>query len=292
MGVPDSRHIPEGAEVDLPGGFRGTLLTRSDDRSGPQGVYLVEHGSAQYVYKVYGARRNWVKQCRDRVYSFLEGRSGPAPAVRRDVEQRALALWREHGFSVFPQPESAPAIDFGAPVLCVGYVPGRTAYTHFADPAISREDKFRLLRTLVADWARRHELARRLSEPLLVQEHPSLEHIWLGEDGRSYYFDFEVVFWKRSRLHQFIGREILRYTRAVVRCVPEEESEEYLDLVLRHYPLPEFFRIAYVDLWRHPNPFVRAFRFFERLTERARRPLSSFEVIRRIIERLPDVRES
>ena len=282
----ESRLIPEGDEVALPGGYRGILVTRSEDRAGLQGVYLVRHGSQACIYKVYGNRRNPIRQWGDCITSFLEGRSNPDATARLKVEQDTLRIWRRHGFPVFREVPSAPIIEFGAPVLCLEYVPGATAADYFGDPGVGQEAKFDALRTLVAEWGKRHQLAKRLSEPLLVHEHPSLGHLWRGEDGCFFTFDFEVAFTRAHHIDQLIAREILRLTRAVLAIVPAKDRSAYLDLILKNYPLPEYFKIAYIILCKSPNPFVRAFRFIERRTARNRKPLSRFQMADLIVKQL------
>ena len=285
----EARLIPEGAEVELPGGHRGKLITRSSKRSGPQGIYLVHAGGADYVYKVYGPRCSRAREWGNRLASVLEGRSAPDPAARLDVERRALRLWRQHGFAVFQEAGSAPEIPFGAPTLALEYVPGRSAQDYFADKAVPKGEKLEALRRLVAEGARRNDLARRLNEPLLVHEYPALVHIWRGDDGVFRHFDFEVVFTRRRRIEHLIAREILRYTRSVLRATPEADRAEFLEVILEHYPHREFLRMAYRDPWRSPNPAVRIFRFFERHARRGRQPLSRFAVARRIAERLDEL---
>jgi len=281
----ESRSAREGTELELPGGYRSVLVTRSDDRRGPQGIHLVEHAGTHYIYKVYGARRNPLKGILERIAARIEGRSGPSPATRLAVERRCLRVWRDHGFDVFREIETGPEISFGAPALCLEYVQGRSALRYFADPSVAKDEKLEALHRLAGEWARRHELAQRLNEPLLIHEHPSLEHIWRGEDGRFYHFDFEVVYTGR-RLRERIGREVLRLVRAVLRYAPEADREEYLEVFLEKYRLHDFLRLAFEDLWRSPSPFVRVWRFFEWLGPRARLPLSQFAVARMVMEKL------
>ena len=282
----ESRLIPEGAEVVLPGGYQATLVTRSNDRAGSQGIYLVKQNSAAYIYKVYGNRCNPIRQWSNRLGALLEGRSKPDAETRLRIERQTLALWRQHGFPVFREAPSAPHIEFDAPYLRMEYVPGASATQYFADPAVERKAKFETLGRLIMEWGKRHELARSLHEPSLVHEHPSLGHLWRGEDGIFYTFDFEVVFTRAYRTDHLIAREIFRLTRSVITTVPAEERGDYLDFILKHYPFPEFFKIAYTTLCASPNPFVRAFRFLERHAPRNRRPFSRFQVARWIHERL------
>jgi len=281
----ETRLLAEGAELELPGGFRSVLLTRSRDRKGLQGIHLVKHRGIHYIYKVYGCRRHATKAVLDRIAARIEGRSTPDPAGRLAIERRCLRVWRENGFDVFREIESAPAISFGAPALCLEYVPGQSAMRYFADTAVGRKERLDALSRLADAWGRRHELARRLNEPLLIHEHPSLTHIWHGEDGRFYHFDFEVVY-TGGRLSERIAREALRLVRALLRYAPAADREEYLDVFLKHYRPHGFLRIAYQDLWRSPNPFVRLYRLFERLGPRARLPFSQFDVARMVMERL------
>jgi len=283
----ESRLHPEGSEVNLPGVGPALLLARSAERKGAQGTYLIEREGRRFVYKVYGARRNPVKAVADHTISFLEGRSSPAPSARRDTERCALRLWREHGFPVFHEIESAPAIAFGAPVLTLEYVPGRRMDHCFLDPDIAREAKLEMVGKLAHDWARRHELAERLAEPMLIHEHPGLTHIWLGDDGQHYYFDFEVAFTRRASVRHLIAREILRLVRSVLKIASDEEREDLLDVILKNYRHTEFLRLAAYDLWAPRRFAVRIFRWFEHRTPRNRRPFSKFETAQWIVARLP-----
>jgi hypothetical protein len=99
-----------------------------------------------------------------------------------------------------------------------------------------------------------------------------------AEDGRFIFYDFEVVYTHRHSLPSLIGREIAGY----VRSLPAEDLDDYLRILIREYPQPEFLYYPFYYFFRHPNPGIRFLNAVDRRLSRNRRQQSKYNIALRI----------
>ena len=287
-GVPDQ--MADAPRVDLGGGVTGCRLDRSRGGRGRQGVYYVcEHGHP-CVLKVFDRKESELRRLWADLGNCFVGRTGASPSQRYLTERACLAVWRRHGFDVFQECDAAPEVSIGAHHICMEYVPGRSVGDFLADPDVPRRRKTALVARLAHEWRWRHDIALAHREPLLIHEHPTLVHVWMGPHGRLIHYDFEIAYARAGKLDDLIARELIGFLRSLYKLSSQEEFDRYLAAFLSVYPCRRRIERAYTLFFRSPNPVVRAFRFFERLIPRSRRPHSKFRVARMLAARIADDR--
>lgn len=242
----------------FPSRFKVTCLEYSKRGDGHHGIFLIEDPGAQkYVVKCYSRKRSHWREVLNAISNYLSGRSSSRPLGRFNIEKKVLQTWREHGFDVFKQPKDLESLEITKPHLLFEYVKGQTLLSYFADPRISKEDKIEKLKRFIPEWGRRHHIAMKSGNRLLIQEHPSFKHVYINDGGRFIFFDFETVYTKLHSLPSLIGREIAGYVRSLYKVIPPEEFNEFLKLIINEYPHREYLLYPYDYFYRHPNPLVR-----------------------------------
>src|SRR5690606_15365565 len=103
------------------------------------------------------------------------------------------------------------------------------------DPAVPVDEKFLVYRRWLVDWCRRHDLAEAEGETRLVHENGDTGHVMLVGD-RFLWFDFEMVFRTRERVHEYVGREVIQYLWYMVRNTPAEMHERLFEETVLAYP--------------------------------------------------------
>ena len=85
------------------------------------------------------------------------------------------------------------------------------------------DERLKMWRRFLPVWHRRHALAIEQREPKLVHENGDLKHVLIMDDGQFLFFDFEMVFRSRSRIKEFVAREIMTYLKSLCHYVPPNE---------------------------------------------------------------------
>jgi hypothetical protein len=230
-------------------------------------VYFGDQSDFRYIHKTYN----------NLVYN---NKSSFMPRQRRLTELECLQLWREAGFRVFGTYDDV-VVD-GLPeggYALFEYIEAQRFKEYFADATVPVEERLKMWRRFLPVWHRRHALAIERREPKLVHENGDLKHVLIMDDGQFLFFDFEMVFRSRSRINEFVAREIVTYLKSLCHYVPRDEWSIFLKETLDHYPDRKLLESVYDYAFHHPNPFLRFGRFMDRVVKpRARKPFSKYNV--------------
>ena len=268
-----------GIPFDVPDDMTAVCLSRSRRGGAKHGIYLIETSAKRWVIKYYHHKRDQPQRLFSQLENYLSGRSGVSPQRRFCNEKQCLQIWRENGFEVFRQCNEFPFISIGAPHLIFEYVPGRTLKDFFLDREIPKTDKLGAFKRFLPEWGRRHFLAYKNKNRKLIQEHATFQHVYMSaEDQRFIFYDFEVVYTHRYSLPGLIGCEIAGY----IRSLPTEDLDDYLRILIRDYPYPQFLSYPYHYFFRHPNLCLRFLHAVDRQLPRNRRPRSRYNIALRI----------
>jgi len=280
-----SRRHDGGIPFAVPAGVTAVCLNRSRRGGAKHGIFLIESGVGNWVIKHYGHKRGQPQRLFTNLENYFGGRSGASPQHRFRTEKNVLKIWRENGFDVFRKPDLPAPLWVEAPHLVFEYVPGQTLKQYFLNRKVPKADKLRVFERFIAEWGRRHFLAYTNEDRHLIQEHPTFQHVYMSaEDQRLIFFDFEIVYTQRHQLPGLIGSEIAGYIRSLL----PEELDDYLRILVRDYPHPEFLHYPYNCFFRHPNPFLRLLYALDRQSTRNRRPRSKYNIALRIRDYLRD----
>ena len=260
-------------------GLAGELLARSARGDGKHLVLKVELGGRPAVVKLYGRKRDWLRDwLRDVGQRLLVGKSGMTPAARCRTERETLALWRAHGCDVpaaleLPLPPEVPPLR-----LVSEWIDGQLLFVPIRDPRVALAEKQRLLARLAAEWGRRHELALRLREPRLIQAHAMLGHVlWVaagasgpGSAERLVTFDFEVTWARRAASPRRVAHELMQLLESIAAFAPLDQIGPLIAAFVAAYPergwLPRCNAFARACLWlreRGPRRKQAVFRHLE-----------------------------
>jgi hypothetical protein len=267
--------------------LRATCLDSSQRGNGRHGVFLVEDaGGSRYVIKSYGRKRSKWREISGSLANFLAGKSSLHPLHRIETEKSVLKTWREHGFDVFERLEDKDFIRTERPYIVLEYVQGQTLLSYFADPHIAQAEKAAMLRHFLPEWGRRHQLAMKTGNRLLIQEHPSFKHVFVSESGRLIFFDFETVYQAPHSLPSLIGREIAGYVRSLYKVTPPDAFGGFLDIIIQEYPHREYLSYPFRYFFRHPNPMLRVLYSLDRRLPRHQKRHSKYPVAQMLQEHL------
>lgn len=277
----------KGGVLRFPGALKVTCLDRSRRGDGFHGVFLIEAvNKRKYIVKCYSRKRSKWQEILGTPGNYLVGKSSSHPLARFQTEKKVLETWQQHGFDVFQQPDDFPPMAIATPHLVFEYINGRTLLSYFSDPRITKEDKIAALKRFIPEWARRHHLSMKHGDRLLVHEHPSFKHVYMNDDGRLIFFDFETVYTERHSLPSLIGREIAGYVRSLFKVIPPGQFNDFLDVLIREYPHREYLSYPFHYFFRHPNPFLRFLYAIDRRLPRHRKRHSKYPVARLLKDHL------
>lgn len=137
-------------------------------------------GPVPRVLKVFRSRRGrWREGFSSLSHRLFEQKRGVSPEERCETERLSLALWRREGFDV-PALDDAPPpawLPAGLPSLWLEFTPGSSLFWVLLDEQRPEAERCALAKRLGVEHARRHRRALELSEPLLLQEHPTTKHV-------------------------------------------------------------------------------------------------------------------
>jgi hypothetical protein len=272
---------------DFPGALKATCLDWSRRGDGHHGVFLIEAvNKKKYIVKCYGRKRSKWREILTIPGNYLTGKSSSRPLTRFHTEKEVLHTWRRHGFDVFQEPKDFPPMVITPPHLVFEYINGRTLLSYFADPHIGKDDKMGTLKRFIPEWGRRHHLAMKSKNRLLIQEHPSFKHVYMNNDGRLIFFDFETVYTPMHSLPSLIGREIAGYVRSLYKVIFPGEFNDFLDVLVREYPYREYLSYPFNYFFHHPNPLIKLLYALDRRLPRHQKRHSKYPVARLLKDRL------
>ena len=252
-------------------------------------LYKVPFRDGWAVLKVYYGDRSLPEYVRKSLGNILVcNQTSFMPRGRLRTEAECLRLWREAGFRVFDTyddvvvegvPHQAPEGGY----KLFEYVDKPRFVEYFADGTVSLEERLDMWRRFLPVWCRRHTLAIERAEPRLVHENGDLKHVMIMDDGQFLFFDFEMVFRSRSRVKEFVGREILAYLKSLGKTVGTEEWDRFLKEPGEHYPDRGLLEYTYTFAFENPNPILRAARWIDRtMRPRAAKPFSKYNAAQRL----------
>jgi hypothetical protein len=171
---------------------------------------------------------------------FLVGKSSITAKARHDTELDVLSLWKREGFDVpevYPLPEGPQDTPY---CIAMEYIPSPTVAEVLQDDQQSLAFKKEIIARYARVWGKRHARAFELGEPRLLQEKPTLSHVFVSPD-RLVHFDFEIVFKRKKDLKQLVRREIVGILRSMSKASGDHFSP-LLDTLLETYPDLSLFR--------------------------------------------------
>lgn len=252
-------------------------------------LYKVPFRGGFAVLKVYQGSRTWfdyaLKTCGN---VLVCNQTSFMPRARRRTELDCLKLWRESGFRVFGLYDDVVVEVAGQPLdptlyALYEYVPRPKLVDLLGKGEIPLAERLAMWRNFLPVWHRRHALAVSRAEPRLVHENGDLKHIMVLEDGSYLQFDFEMVFRSKSRVKEFVAREILSFLKSLGKTVGEHDFAAFMAETVRTYPDHDLLRYTHAFAFANPNPILRLARAIDRkIKPRAQKPFSKYNVARRL----------
>ena len=254
--------------IDLSNAQTLNISRRGDGR---QRVMKVVHNEKFVILKCYGLKRKLPRVLFRQFGSFFLGaKSSITVKARHDTELNVLSLWKQEGFDV---PEVYPLLKLPQDIsncIAMEYIPSPTVAKVLQDDQKSLVLKKEVITRYAQVWGKRHTRALELGEPRLLQEHPTLSHVFVSQE-RLVHFDFEIVFTRKKDLERLVRREIV----GILRSMAKTRGNVFyplLDTLLDAYPNLSHFRQTACELLRYGTvPVVGWTAMFHRLTRRKKR---------------------
>jgi len=243
--------------------YGGRKLDTSDRGSGLNAVWLIRRDRRRVVLKTFSRRRARIRTVLLDVGHGLTGRTRYNAWARYRTEAENLSIWRREGFDVPELLPPLPASEMPLPHLCMAYVSGVLLSDFMTDPDVSPKQKETVLVRFLHAWGARHARAEALAEPRLIQEHGTVNHVFVSGD-QLVTFDLEISYTGTRRLRSLIGAEIIGYLRSLLKGHTPEAAQRILDLLVREYPHREYLEAACTELFQNPNPGRRLFHALDR----------------------------
>ncbi len=247
------------------------ILNISRRGDGRHQVLKVVHDEKFVVLKCYGLKRTRLKVLFRQLGSlFLVRKSSITTKARHDTELDVLSLWKREGFDV---PEVYPLQKLPQDIpycIAMEYIPSPTVAELLQDDQKSLAFKKEVIARYARIWGKRHARALELGEPRLLQENPTLSHVFVSRD-RLVHFDFEIVFTRKKDLKRLVRREIVGILRSMSKASGDSFSP-LLDTLLDAYPdLSHFRQTAWELLLYGTVPVIGWTAIFHRLTRGKKR---------------------
>ncbi len=247
-------------------------------------LYKVPFRGQTAVLKVYyGSRSTWQYVTKTLGNVLVCNQTSFMPRARNRVEHEVMDLWRSRGFLVFDTYDDVVIEDLPeGGYRLFEYAPGLKFVDYFADATVSLDDKIATWRRFLPIWARRHQIAIEERDPRFVHENGDLKHVMFWKDDLLF-FDFEMVFRSRSRVREFVAREILAYLKSLGKTVGDEAWDVLVAETVELYPDKALLEYTHDFAFKNPNPFLRAGRWIDRtFKSRAKKPFSKYNVARKL----------
>jgi hypothetical protein len=250
---------------------KAEVLDTSRRGDGRQRVMKVVHNEKFVILKCYGLKRSHPRVLFRQFGSlFLGGKSSITAKARHDTELDVLAFWRQEGFDVpevYPLPKLPQDI---SNCIAMEYISSPTVAKVLQDDQKSLVLKKEVIARYARVWGKRHARALELGEPRLLQEHPTLSHVFVSRD-RLVHFDFEIVSTRKKDLERLVRREIVGILRSMAKT-SGDGFYPLLDTLLDAYPDLSHFRQTACELLRYGTvPVVGWTAMFHRLMRSKKR---------------------
>ncbi|MBM4148767.1 MAG: hypothetical protein FJ224_06960 [Lentisphaerae bacterium] len=231
--------------------FHPRRIDGSARGSGLNATWKITVDGAPAILKTYDTRRSALQTVLTDIGNRLSGLTSYSADSRAQIERQNLNMWRMAGFQTpaimdvfFPIPPPVPC-------LAMEFVDAPLLLDVLSDKKAPLADRQAVLARFIPEWAKRHDEAVRRREPRLVQEHATFAHVFVCEN-RFVSFDLEVSFVRSGDVAGLVAREVIGYLRSLVKRVPYEESDSWLELLVREYPKRELLERGVRDLLAHP----------------------------------------
>ena len=217
------------------------VLNVSKRGDGRQRIIKVPYGQRFLILKCYGLKRSRLRAFfREFGSRAVVRKSSITARSRHDTELAVLALWKREGFDV-PAVYPLPVLPKGFPCCtAMEWIPGPTIATVLQDKGTSLARKREIITRYAGMWGKRHARALELREPRLLQENPTLSHVFFS-DNRLVHFDFEIVFTRKNDLERLVRREIAGVLESMAKTSGDDFTP-LLDTLLENYPDLSHFR--------------------------------------------------
>jgi tRNA A-37 threonylcarbamoyl transferase component Bud32 len=250
---------------------KAQVLNISRRGDGGQQVIKVMHDEKFVILKCYGLKRSRLKVLFRQLGSlFLVRKSSITAKARHATELDVLSLWKREGFDVpevYPLPELSRNIPY---CIAMEYIPSPTVAEVLQDHEKSLAFKKEVIARYARGLGKRHAWALDLGEPRLLQENPTLSHVFVSQN-RLVHFDFEIVFTRNKDLKRLVRREIVGILRSMSKASGDNFSL-LLDTLLETYPDLSHFRQTARELLLYGTvPVMGWTAIFHRLTRRKKR---------------------
>jgi tRNA A-37 threonylcarbamoyl transferase component Bud32 len=254
--------------IDLSNAQTLNISHRGDGR---HRVMKVAHDEKFVVLKCYGLKRTRLKVLFRQLGSlFLVRKSSITTKSRHDTELDVLSLWKREGFDVPEVYQLSELPEDISYCIAMEYIPSPTVAELLKDDQKSLAFKKEVIARYARVWGKRHARALELREPRLLQENPTLSHVFVSRD-RLVHFDFEIVFTRKKDLKRLVRREIVGILRSMSKASGESFSP-LLDTLLDAYPDLSYFRQTAWELLRYGTvPVMGWAAIFHRITRGKKR---------------------
>jgi hypothetical protein len=243
-------------------------------------LYKIPFHGGWAVLKVYFGSRGLlgcITKTLDNV--IMNGQTSYMPRARLRNEQASMKVWREAGIRVFTiydnvEVEGLPRNGYAL----YEYVPGSNFHKYLPDESVPLEERLRWYRVFLEQWHRRHALACRTRNPLLIHENGDIKHVML-HNNELYWFDFEMVYRSGAHIEDLVAREILSYLKTLRSFLPPERFDLFFREAMEHYPDRALLQGVYPFMFRNRNPVTRFWRWLDfKFGAKARKPGSKYRV--------------
>ncbi len=208
----------------------GTLVQGPNARGGNM-LYRVATPDGDLALKLYRQRKAAWRAPFRRLAHAIEGKRGTSPSARCETERRTLECWQRHGFSAPRWMDRPCPDDVNPPFLWMTWLAGVVLRTALEDPDVGSQQKSRWMEALADSMSARHTCALAEREPLLIPEHPHVQHVIVHEDSVSV-FDHEGGYAPRYPIRQAIAAELAGTVRSALRAAPNMERELVTSFVM------------------------------------------------------------
>ena len=201
-------------EANLPAGAELLQASRYDGTS--NALLFFPNENPPLVLKLYRVRRSRRREgLRQFSNRFIERKRGASPTDRYQTEKEGLVLWLREGFPVVEPVERPLPPEVDPPAMWLVYCPAPLLSDRLREEA-DEETRLALIRGYARELCRRQLRAFELDEPLLLQEHPALDHVFVDGD-RFITFDLENGFLPDYSVLEAATQEVAGFLRTLAR---------------------------------------------------------------------------
>lgn len=252
-------------------------------------LYKVPFRDGVACLKLYYGDRSWWQYVSKSIGNILVcNQTSFMPKGRLKTEHEVLGVWRDAGFRVFDVYEDV--VVEGLPeggYMFLEFVDRPKFVDYFADHDIPLAERLDTWRRFLPVWHRRHALAIERREPRLIHENGDLKHVMIMEDGEFLWFDFEMVFRSKSRVKEFVAREILAFLKSLGKTVGWDEWPIFIKETAQHYPDRSLLEYTHAFAFQNPNPILRLARSIDRnFRKGGKKPFSKYNAARKLLAEL------